>query len=123
MATVEYLSGLPQREGVATVEVTVDQQALRFKHGGFLRGWSYQLPLATITSVELATTQEVRARGISLSGGVTLPEGAQDYFLVIDAPLGNHALSVILRGSWTVLEHVRQDVLKGRMRASKQWEA
>lgn len=123
MATVEYLSGLPRREGVAPVEVTVDQQVLRLKHGGFLRGWSYQLPLATITSVELATTQEVRAKGILPPGGATLPEQAQDYFLAIDAPLGDRALSVILRGSWTVLEHLRQDILKGRMRASKQWEA
>ena len=46
MVAIEYLGGLPHRERVVPVEVTVQGQALRFKHGRLLGGWSQQVPLA-----------------------------------------------------------------------------
>lgn len=122
MIAVEYLGGLPQRQAAAPVEVTVDQQALRFKHGGFLRGWSHQLPLATIARVELTTGQEARAAGLLPPGGDGLPGQAGDELLAIDTRLGERTTSVVLRGPRAALEHLRQDILKGRMRAAKQWK-
>lgn len=123
MVAVEYLGGLPQRRDAAPVEVTLQRGMLRFKHGGFLRGWSYQLPLATVVGVELLTAREVGGKGVLPPGSELLAGQAQEYFLAIDAPLGDRTMSVILRGPWAALEHLRQDILKGRMRAAKQWEA
>ncbi len=123
MVGVEYLGGLPQRQDAAPVEVTVDRRALHLKHGGFLRGWSYQLPLASIASVELTTAREVRARGILSPRSAALLGQAREDLLAIDASPGASTVSVILRGPWAELEHLRQEILKARMRAAKQWRS
>jgi hypothetical protein len=123
MVVVEYLGGLPRRQDAARVEVTVDRRALRFKQGGFLRGWSHQLPFDRIASVELTTAREVEARGLLPPSIQDLPGQARAYFLALEAPPGDHAPSVILRGPWADLDRLRQDILQARMRAAKQWQS
>jgi hypothetical protein len=118
MGTFEYLGGLPKGAATQTVEVTVRRESVRFQHGNFLRGWSHSLPLATITSVEQVTAEQAAARGI------TTPVGLHDeHFLAIEAGQGDGVISVILRGQWAELDELRQNILKGRMRAAKQWKS
>ena len=123
MVVVEYLGGLPRRRGAALVAVTVDRRGVRLKQGGFLRGWSHHLPFARIASVELATAREVEARGLLPAGAEDLPGQARQHFLALEAPPGDRAPSVILRGSWADLGRLRQDILQARMRAAKQWQS
>jgi hypothetical protein len=123
MVVVEYLGGLPGRQDAARVEATVDQRALRFKQGGFLRGWTHHLPLAEIASVELTTAQEVRAQGLLPPGAEAASGAERAYFLAIAAPPGDRAPPIILHGPWADLEHLRQAILQARMRAAKQWKS
>lgn len=123
MTTVEYLGGLPKGKAEELVEVTVQQRTLHFKQGRFLRGWSQHLPLAEIERVELATAQEIGAKGVLPADVVALLEHHQEHLLAIDTRQGTDTTSVILRGPWAELDQLRQDILKARMRAAKQWKS
>lgn len=123
MAAVEYLGGLPGREKAVPVEVTVHGQALRVRHGGFLGGWTYQLPLAAIARVEMTTLGEVREAGRLPSADLAAPGEAGERLLAIDSVPEADPVALVLRGPWATLDQLRQDVLKGRMRAAKQWHS
>jgi hypothetical protein len=118
---MEYLGGLPQGHAAAVVEVTVRQRGLHFRHGGFLRGWSYDLPLALVVGVELTTARELAARGTLPAGVVALPEHQGGHLLAIEARQGEQTTSIVLRGRWAEVDQLRQTILRARMRAAKQW--
>ena len=119
---MEYLGGLPKGHAAEVVEVTVRQRGLHFRHGGFLRGWSYDLPLAMVVGVELTTAQEIATRGTLPAGVVALPEHQGEHLLAIEARQGEQTTSIVLRGRWAELDQLRQTILKARMRAAKQWQ-
>ena len=119
---MEYLGGLPQGHAAAVVEVTVRQRGLHFRHGGFLRGWSYDLPLAMVVGVELTTARELATRGTLPAGVVALPEHQGGHLLAIEARQGEQTTSIVLRGRWAEVDQLRQTILKARMRAAKQWQ-
>src|SRR3954469_8614662 len=116
MAGVEYLGGLPGREKVEPVEVAVHGQALRIRRGGFLGGWSYQLPLAAIARVELTTLAEVREAGHLPAANLPAQVPPDERLLAIDSVPEADPVAIVLRGSWPALDQLRQDVLRGRMR-------
>ncbi len=120
---MEYLGGLPKGNAAEVVEVTVQPRGLRFRHGGVLRGWSYDLPLAMVVGVELTTAQEIATRGTLPAGVVALPEHQGGHLLAIEARQGEQTTSIVLRGQWAELDQLRQTILKARMRAAKQWKS
>ena len=121
MVVVEYLGGVPGRPAGAPVAVTVRAGALRFKQGGFLRGWSCHLPLATIAAAELWTARALDAAGRRPSGARARPDEAGAYLLAIEARPAGDAAAIVLGGPPAALEALRQEILRGRMRAAKQW--
>lgn len=123
MVAVEYLGGLPERPDGAQVMATVDAKALHLKRRGFLHGWSSHLPLGEIASVELTTADEIRAKGVLPSLSAPLPDHDRDYFLAIEATPEARAVSIILRGPWAAVDALRQEILRGRQRAGKQWRS
>ena len=123
MTTVEYLGGLSKGKAGDLVEVTVQQRTLHLKRGRFLLGWSQHLPLAEIARVELATAEEIGVKGLLPPDVVALLGHHQEHLLAIDMRQGEDTTSVILRGPWAELDQLRQTILKGRMRASKQWKS
>ena len=123
MMAIEYVGGLPGRGAVTPVAASVQDDTLRLKHGRLFGGWSYQVPLAAIVSVELATTQEVLAAkhlSDAVAAGLDQP---QERFLAVAVSAGDHPTTIILRGPWATLSELRQAILQGRMRAAKQWHA
>ena len=120
---MQYLGGLPKGSVAEVVEVTVQQRGLRFRHGGFLRGWSYHLPLDMVTGVELTTAQEIATRGTLPAGVMATPEHQEGHLLAIEARQGEQTTSIVLRGEWAELDQLRQAILKARMRAAKQWKS
>ena len=118
MGALEYLGGLPKGTATESVEVTVRRESVRFQHGTFLRGWSHALPLTAITSVEQVTAERVAAAGIEAPSA-----HEHEHFLAIEARQGDGTIVVILRGQWAELDELRQSILKGRMRAAKQWKS
>ncbi|MFN8541412.1 MAG: hypothetical protein U0232_28550 [Thermomicrobiales bacterium] len=121
MAEIEYLGGVPGRERVGSVAVTVQSDTLRLKHGYLLGGWSYQVPLTAVTSVESATAREVLATNLlPPSEAARLDQPHERLLLIATAP-GDHTANIVLRGPWTTLSDLRQAILQGRMRAAKQW--
>lgn len=123
MVAIEYLGGLPGRPDAAPVVATVAGQALHLKRRGFLRGWSSRLPLGAIATAELATAEDVRARGVLPPLGGPPPAQAREYFLAIEATPAAEAVSIVLRGSWAAVDGLRQEILKGRQRAAPQWRS
>ena len=119
---MEYLGGLPKGNAAEVVEVTVQQRELRFRQGGFLRGWSYHLPLAMVVGVELTTAREIAASGTLPAGVMALPEHQGEHLLAIEARQGEHTSPIVLRGQWAEVDELRQAILKARMRAAKQWK-
>ena len=119
---MEYLGGLPKGSVAAVVEVTVLQRGLRFRHGGFLRGWSCHLPLALVVGVELTTARELATRGTLPVGVMAPPERQGGHLLAIEARQGDGTSSIVLRGQWAEVDQLRQTILKARMRAAKQWQ-
>ena len=121
MTVLEYLGGLPRQQGLTPVEVRVDRQAVRLKQGGFLHRWSCQLPLTTIASAELTLAQDIRGSGILPADTEALLNQPREYLLAIAVTVDDQPASVILRGPWTALSRLRQDILQARMRATRQW--
>jgi hypothetical protein len=122
MTVLEYLGGLPSQQGLTPVEVRVDRQAVRLKHGGFLHRWSCQLPLSTIASAELTLVQDIRDSGILPADIEVLLAQPREYLLAIAVTVDDQPASIILRGPWTSLSRLRQDILQARMRAKRQWQ-
>ena len=123
MTAIEYIGGLPGRSAISPIAASVQDETLRLKHGRLFGGWSYQVPLTAIISVELTTVQEI-------VGGNHLPpaiaaglDQAEAGFLAVAVPPNDHPTTIILRGPWADLTSLRQAILQGRMRASKQWRA
>ena len=120
---VEYVGGIPGRAAVSPIVASVQDDTLRLKHGRLFGGWSYQVPLTAIISAELTTTQEV-LEGSHLPDAVAAGlDQPQERFLAVAVPAGDHSTTIILRGPWATLSDLRQAILQGRMRASKQWHA
>ena len=118
---MEYLGGLPKGHAAEVVKVTVQQRGLRFRQGGFLRGWSFHLPLDMVAGVELTTAREIATRGTLPVGVLAPPEHHGEHLLAIEARQGEQSTSIVLRGQWAEVDQLRQAILKARMRAAKQW--
>ncbi|CAA9585487.1 MAG: hypothetical protein AVDCRST_MAG88-3874 [uncultured Thermomicrobiales bacterium] len=123
MVVIEYLGGVPRRPAAARVEASVRDGMLHLKQGDFLRGWTCRVPLTTITGAELATARDVGAAGIQPLDGRGPLGDMREYLLAIEAPLRDGATTIILRGPPATLERLRQEILRGRMRAAKQWRS
>ena len=123
MTTIEYLGGLPGRATINPIAASVQDDTLRLKHGRLFGGWSYQVPLTAIISVELTTVREIVARNhLPTTVAAGLDQTQSGYLAVAVSPSDNPA-TIILRGPWADLTSLRQAILQGRMRASKQWRA
>lgn len=123
MSTVEYLGGLPRRDASAPIAATVRDDTLQLRHSRFFGGWSYRVPLAAIASAELATAQEVRAGGLLPATAPADLDQPQGRLLAIVVQGEAHPATIILRGPWPVISALRQEILRGRMRAARQWHA
>jgi hypothetical protein len=123
MMTVEYLGGLPGRDAALSITAIVQGGAVRLRRRGLRGGWSCHLPLATIASAELTTAQEVRARHVLAAPGAALLGQPQECLLAIEGLADHRATSIILRGPHAALQGLREDILTGRRRAAKQWQA
>jgi hypothetical protein len=123
MAEFEYLGGAPGHDRAASVSATVQGDTLRLKHGYLLGGWSYQVPLAAITSVESSTAREVLAANLLATTEATRLDQPHERLLIIATAPGDHTANIILRGPWSTLSELRQAILQGRMRAAKQWHS
>lgn len=122
MATVEYLGGLPGHEAIAPVTVAVRDETLRLRHSRLFGGWSYRVPLVGIASAELATAREAQAQGLPAATGGA-PGQPQGSLLTIVVQEEQLQTTIVLRGPWTMISDLRQEILRGRMRAAKQWHA
>ncbi len=123
MAEVEYLGGLPGREGAVPIAALVQGDTLRLKYGRLFGGWSSQLPLAAITSAELLTASDLLADALLPATIAARLDEPQERLLVIGIPLDHQPATIILRGPWATLSDLRQAILQGRMRAAKQWHS
>lgn len=123
MPEIEYLGGVPGRDRPDPVAVTVQGDTLRLKHGYLLGGWSYQVPLAAITSVESATVREVLATNLLPAAEAARLDQPHERLLLIATAPGDHTANIVLRGPWNTLSDLRQAILQGRMRAAKQWHS
>lgn len=123
MAEIEYLGGLHGHDRAAPVGAAVQNDTLRIKHGHLFGGWSYQVPLTAITSVESMTAREVLDANLIASSEATRLDQPHERLLLIATAPGDHTASIVLRGPWAALSELRQAILQGRMRASKQWHS
>ena len=120
---IEYVGGIPGRAGISPITAAVHNDTLRLKYGRLFGGWSFQVPLSAISSVELATLAEVQASG-HLPATVADPrQSSPASFLAIAVPVRDEPARIILRGPWSLISELRQAILQGRMRAAKQWHA
>src|SRR4051812_5918149 len=90
MAEFEYLGGAPGHDRAASVSATVQGDPLRLKHGYLLGGWSYQVPLAAITSVESSTAREVLAANLLAATEATRLDQPHERLLIIATAPGDH---------------------------------
>ena len=123
MTAIEYLGGLPGRATINPIAASVQDDTLRLKHGRLFGGWSYQVPLAAIISVELTTVREIVAGNHLPPTVVAGLDQSQLGYLAVAVQPSDKPATIILRGPWADLASLRQSVLQGRMRAAKQWRA
>jgi hypothetical protein len=123
MIAVEYLGGLPRHQRAGAVVATLQGDTLRLKHGHLFGGWSYQVPLTAITSVESVTAREVLDTNLIAPAEATRLDQPHERLLLIAVAPGDHTATVVLRGPWSALSDLRQSILQGRMRAAKQWHS
>ena len=123
MTTVEYLGGLPGHEAIAPVTVAVRDETLRLRHSRLFGGWSYRVPLVGIASAELATAREAQTQGLPAAPVAADPGQPQSSLLTIVIQEEQLQTTIVLRGPWAMISDLRQEILRGRMRAAKQWHA
>jgi hypothetical protein len=123
MNELEYLGGLPGHDRAAQVGATVQHETLRLKHGHLFGGWSYQVPLAAVTSAESSTAREVLATNLLAPAAAVRLDQPHERLLIIATAPGDHTATIVLRGPWIALSDLRQAILQGRMRAAKQWHS
>ncbi len=113
---------MPGHERPAGVGVTVQGDTLRLKHGHLFGGWTYQVPLASIVSVESATAREVSDANLLAATEAARLDSHERFLIIATAP-GDHTANIVLRGPWSALSDLRQAILQGRMRSAKQWHS
>ena len=123
MATIEYLGGVPRRAASGPIAATVRDDTLQLRHSRFFGGWSYRVALTAIDSAELATAQEVRAGGLLPEAATAELGQSQGRLLAIVVGGARCPTTIILRGPWPIIAELRQEILRGRMRAARQWHA
>ena len=123
MTEIEYLGGLRGHDRAAAVGAAVQNDTLRLKHGHLFGGWSYQVPLTAVTSVESSTAREILAANLLGSESAARLDQPHERLLLIATAPGDHTATIVLRGPWAALSELRQAILQGRMRASKQWHS
>lgn len=121
MVGIEYLGGVPRRTEVKPIAASVHSDTLQLKHGRLFGGWSFQVPLSMVLSVELTNRREIESGTPVAAAIATSPHQPQVGFLTIVAMVRDEPTTIILRGPWPALSELRQAILKGRMQAAKQW--